>query len=145
MDDPHLIELLRQFADCLEHPDLERNPLGEIEDLGEEAVGKLLEALDHEEASIRRMAVCALGCLHSPDGGAFDLAPAVPRLAQVLCLDSDSLTRLYAAEALWMINHHEAAIRVFVGGLQESKAETRRYAAAMLGVVGLRPRRRSNP
>jgi HEAT repeat protein len=145
MDDPHLIELLRQFADCLEHPKLEQNPLGEIEDLGEEAVGKLLEALDHEEASIRRMAVCALGCLHSLDCRAFDLTPTLPRLERILQSDSDPLTKLYAAEALWMLNRHEAAIQVFVGGLQESKAEARRYAAAMLGIIGPRAKEAVQP
>jgi HEAT repeat protein len=44
-----------------------------------------------------------------------------------------------------MINHDEAAIRVFVGGLQESKAETRRYAAAMLGVVGTQAKEAVQP
>ena len=56
MDDHRLIELLRQFAECLEQPDLERNPLGEIEGLGKEAVPRLVEALDHEDAMVRRMA-----------------------------------------------------------------------------------------
>ena len=32
MDADYVVDLLRQFADCLEHPDPERNPLGKIED-----------------------------------------------------------------------------------------------------------------
>ena len=38
MDADYVIDLLRQFADSLEHPDLARNPLGEIEDLDDNAV-----------------------------------------------------------------------------------------------------------
>lgn len=136
MDDQHLIELLRQFAESLEHPDLERNPLGEIEGLGKEAVPRLLEALDHDDAMIRRMAVCALGCLYSPGCQTFDLTPATSRLEVMLHEDPDSLARLYAAEAMWTINGDPAAVRVFVGGLHESEAEARRYAATMLGMIG---------
>jgi len=136
MDDPRLIELLRQFSECLASPDPQRNPLGEIEDLGEEAVPRLVAALDHAEALIRRMAACALACLHSPNGVPFSLAPAIPRLERMLQADPDSLARLYAAEALWTIREDEAAIRVLVGGLRDSEAEARRCAATMLGVVG---------
>jgi HEAT repeat protein len=136
MDDQHVIHLLRQFSECLENPDPERNPLGEIEEFGDAAVPRLAEALDHEDPLIRRMAVCVLGCLHSPHGGPFDLAPAIPRLEAVLQADPDSLVRLYAAEALWTIREDKSAIRVLVGGLQDSRAEARRHAATMLGVVG---------
>jgi HEAT repeat protein len=136
MDDQRLIELLRQFSQCLENPDPERNPLGEIEDLGEEAVPRLVEVLEHGEAQIRRMVICVLGCLHSPHGGPFDLGPAIPRLEVALQTDSDSLVRLYAAEALWTIRGDKAAVRVFVGGLHEGEAAARRYAATMLGMIG---------
>lgn len=136
MDDPHLIELLRQFAVCLEKPDLERNPLEEIELLGEEAVPKLVGVLAHEDSLVRRMAVCALGCLYSPGGAPFDLVPAIPRLERILTTDPDSLTRLYAAEALWTIREDEAAIQVLVGGLRDVRPEARRRAASMLGMVG---------
>src|SRR5690349_12681319 len=98
--DEQMVDLLRQFADCLEHPNRQRNPLGEIEDLGEAAIPRLLEALDHQDPRIRRTAVCALGCLHSPDCDTFDLTPAVPRLKRLVQSDSDSVVRLYAAEAL---------------------------------------------
>jgi HEAT repeat protein len=37
---------------------------------------------------------------------------------------------------MWMINGHQAAVRVFVGGLHESEAKARRYAATMLGIIG---------
>ena len=136
MDDPRLIDLLRQLSECLASPDPERNPLGEIENLGEEAVPRLVEALAYEEAPIRRMAACALGCLYSPHGDPFCLAAAVPRLERMLRVDPDSLARLYAAEALWTIREDAAAIQVLVGGLRDSQAEARRCAATMLGVVG---------
>jgi len=136
MDDARLVELLRQFSRCLENPDPEQNPLQEIELLGEAAVPRLIEALDHEEAFIRRMAVCALGCLHSPQGGPFDVASAVFRLEAAVETDPDSLVRLYAAEALWMICETKEAIQVLVGGLQDNQAEARRCAARMLGEVG---------
>jgi HEAT repeat protein len=136
MDDQRLIELLRQFSQCLENPNPERNPLGEIEGLGEKAVPRLVEALNHEDSLIRRMAVCVLGCLHSPCGGPFDLAPAIPRLERMLQTDPDSLARLYAAEAIWTIRGDKSAIQVLVGGLQDTQAEARRYAATMLGVIG---------
>lgn len=136
MDDLHLIELLQQFSQCLENPDPERNPLGEIEDLGEEAVPRLVEALNHGDPRIRRTAICVLGCLHSPCGDPFDLAPAIPRLERMLETDPDSLARLYAAEALWTIREDKAAIQVLVGGLRDNQAEARRCAATILGVVG---------
>jgi HEAT repeat protein len=136
MDADYVIDLLRQFADCLEHPDPERNPLGKIEDLGAEAVPRLLAALDHDDAQIRGMAVCALGCLHAPDGGTFDLLPAVPVLEETLQSDSDSLVRLYAAEALWTICEHEASLQIFMSGLYDDRVEARRHAAAMLGAIG---------
>jgi HEAT repeat protein len=136
MDDQRLIELLRQLAECLASPDPERNPLGEIEGLGDEAVPRLVAALDHEDPLIRRMGACALGCLHSPHGEPFDLAPAVPRLQRMLQADPDAMARLYAAEALWTIREDKAAIQVLVGGLRESQAEARRCAATMLGMVG---------
>jgi HEAT repeat protein len=136
MDDQHLIELLQQFSECLENPNPERNPLGEIEDLGEEAVPKLVEAFNHEDALIRRMAVCTIGCLHSPQGGPFDLAPAISCLEAALQTDPDSLVRLYAAEALWTIREDKAALDVLVGGLRDRQTEARRLAATMLGKVG---------
>ena len=136
MDANYVVHLLRQFAGYLEHPDLERNSLSEIEDLGQEAVPRLVEALSQEDAHVRRTAICALGYLYSTDGDPFDLAPAIPHLERIAQSDSNPLVRLHAAEVLWTICQHKTAVRVLVGGLHDNMVEARRYAAERLGVLG---------
>ena len=132
--DGRVIELLRDLATTF---DLERSPLAEISDLGQQAVPCLIKALTHADPVIRKMAAFALGELRSPFGDSPDLSPAVPHLEQLLDTDADPHVRMQAAESLWYLTESKKAIHTFVNGLSESDLGIRRWAAAMLGLSGM--------
>ena len=132
----NLIQLLRDLAVDLDDPDPERWPLSEIRDLlGDEVVPKLVEALAHSDPLIRKMAAHALGRLGWPRNGSLDVEAAVPSLGKVLDGDPDPEVRMEAAEALWHICEHEAAVQAFLDGLHKD-VEFRRWSAMMLGLLG---------
>ena len=131
-----IIELLRDLALDLEQPDPYRSPLSEISDFGDQATPMLIKSLQHDSPLIRRTSAVALGLLRSPIHDSLDLTPAVPRLEQVLVADPDPTVRMEAAEALWHICEHAAALQAFFRGLSHEDVEFRRWGATMLHLVG---------
>jgi len=135
----HIIALLRLLARSLEHPVLDRCPLSEIADLGDQAVPKLVDALTHDDPIIRRAAAHALGQLRSPFDDRLDLEAAVPHLERMLETDTDPLARLNAAEALWFITGSKMVVPVLLKVLSHEDVEVRRFAVGMFGLVELDP------
>ncbi len=134
--DEKVIELLRDLASVLEGPDLERSPLTEISDLGQQAIPSLIAALGHVDPVIRKVAAFALGEMKSPFGSSLDPTSAVPHLEYVLSVDADPNVRTQAAEALWYLTESKAAVHAFISGLSDEDVDIRRWAAVMLGLPG---------
>ncbi len=134
-DREHIIDLLRLLAHSLENPVLDRCPLSEIADLGDQAIPLLIDALTHDDPVIRRTAAHALGQLRSPVDNSLDLEAAVPHLERMLETDPDPLARLNAAEALWFITGSRKVVSAFLKGLSHEDVKVRRFAVTMLGLV----------
>ena len=132
--DEKVIELLRDLASVLEGPDLERSPLTEISDLGQQAIPSLIAALGHVDPVIRKVAAFALGEMRSPFGETLDPTPAVPHLEHVLAADTDPNVRRQAAESLWYLCESKKAVHAFIRGLSDEDVDIRRWAAVMLGL-----------
>jgi len=131
----HITDLLRLLAHSLENPFLDRCPLTEIADLGDQAVPLLIDALAHDDPVIRRTAAHALGQLRSPVDDSLDLKAAIPHLERTLETDPDPLARLNAAEALWFITGSKKVVPAFIEALRHEDVEVRRFAVGMLGLV----------
>ncbi|MHB8954471.1 MAG: HEAT repeat domain-containing protein [Pirellulaceae bacterium] len=128
-------DLLRLLADSHAHPDPESSPLSSITDLGDQAVPSLIEALTHDDPVIRRTAAETLGQLKSPFEDRVDLQPAVPHLETMMASDPDTLIRLHAAEAIWIITKDKKVVPGFIEALSDKDVEVRRFAVSMIGLV----------
>ena len=106
-------DLLRLLADSHEHPDPDSSPLSNITDLGDQAVPLLIEALTHDDPIIRRTAAETLGQLRFPVDNGLNLQPAVPHLEAMMASDPDTLIRLHAAEAIWIITKNKKVVPGF--------------------------------
>lgn len=127
--------LLRLLADSKEHPDTCSSPLSEIAALGDKAVPLLIEALVHDDPTIRRAAAQALGQLRSPVDNGLDLQPAVPHLESMIQTDTDPLARLHAAEAIWNITGDKRVVPGLIEALGHDDVEVRRLAVCLIGLV----------
>ena len=128
-------DLLRLLADSHEHPDPDSSPLSDITDLGDQAVPLLIEALTHDDPIIRRTAAETLGQLRFPVDNGLDLQPAIPHLETMMATDPDTLIRLHAAEALWIITRNKKVVPGFIEALSDEDVEVRRFAVSMIGLV----------
>lgn len=133
--DERIVELLRNLAAYLKRPDAESDPISGIEKLGEQSVPLLIAALRHDDSLIRRTSAVALQWMSSPYRDSRDLSPAVPHLEQSLYGDVEPTVRMEAAEALWAICEHAAALDAFVRGLDDNNVRFRRWAAIVLGTL----------
>jgi HEAT repeat protein len=143
--DERILALLRDLAFDLEAPDPYRSPLSDIADLDDQAVPLLIEALRHNDPLIRNMAAFALGQLGWPEDGSLNLEAAIPHLEEALKADADPEVRMQAAESLWFICEHQAALQAFLTGLRDENVEARRWGAIMLGLVGEKAPRAIQP
>jgi HEAT repeat protein len=144
MDD-RILDLLRDLASDFENSGLYWTPISEIRDLGDEAVPKLVDALRHGDPLIRKMAALAIGDLRSPIDNSLDLTSVIPHLEKALKTDADPEVRRQAAESLWDICEHPAALQDFLDGLHEENVEARRWGAIMLCLVGEKAPRAIRP
>jgi HEAT repeat protein len=129
-------DILRLLADSHKYPDPYSSPLSDIADLGDQAVPLLIEALTHDDPSIRRTAAETLGQLRFPVDRGLDLQPAVPHLEAMMASDPDTLIRLHGAEALWIITKNKKVVPGFIEALSDKDVEVRRFAVSMIGLVG---------
>ena len=64
-----------------------------------------------------------------------DLQPAVPHLEAMMATDPDTLVRLHAAEAIWIITRNKKVVPGFIEALSDEDVEVRRFAVSMIGLV----------
>ncbi len=105
--------------------------LGEIGEAAKGCVPQLEKCLRDKDKSVRFCAAMALGRIGKPS------EPAIQSLVAAL---KDKATRLAAAQALFAISKHEAAIPALVECLSNEHSWERASAAMILGKYGPRAR-----